>query len=415
MNKIIINGDKKLKGRVNISGSKNESLAILCAALLSTGKVVLKNIPNIKDISVMKNLIENIGSKITSSDNIIIAPQIINHIIKSNNVGLIRNSILLLGPLIAKRKKVIIPVPGGCNIGSRPINLHLEGLKKLGVDIKVSNGLVSAQTKELRGAKIKLGFPSVGATESIMITATVAEGQTIIYNAARESEVQGLARFLNQMGADIKGMGTDTLVINGKKELSGTEYSVSPDRIETITYMILGSFPGNEIRVENTNKEDVCEVMQTLRDMCVSIENERTDITVRGDKDLKSANIIAKPFPNFPTDAQALITPLLCSAKGESSITDNVFPERFTHIKELRKMGAHIILKGNKATIFGQYKLKGAKVICHDLRGGMALILAGLVAKGKTIIENKHYIDRGYENYIEKLQSLGADINVNVD
>ncbi|NQU99078.1 UDP-N-acetylglucosamine 1-carboxyvinyltransferase [Candidatus Woesearchaeota archaeon] len=411
MNKIIINGNNKLKGIVNISGSKNESLAILCASILSSGRVILRNVPNIKDVSVMKKLIKKIGSKIKTSNNkIIIEPKIKNHLIKSNNAGLVRNSILLLGPLIAKRKKATIPLPGGCNIGSRPINLHLDGLRKLGVDIRIKNNLVYAEAKELKGANIILEFPSVGATQNILITATLAKGKTIINNAAKEPEVQGLAKFLNQMGASIKGIGTSTITINGVEELTGTEYSMNPDRIETITYLILGSFSGNNIRIKNVTKKDVSCVIKALKTIGAKIEQKKDELIVKGNKDLKSINIIAKPHPDFPTDAQPLISSLLSYAKGISKVTDTVFAERFSHVKELKKMGVNIQLKNKSIEIKGQNQLSGNLVSSQDIRGGMALILAGLSAKGQTIIKNTQYIDRGYEDYIKKLQLLGADI-----
>ncbi|MBU0666487.1 MAG: UDP-N-acetylglucosamine 1-carboxyvinyltransferase [Nanoarchaeota archaeon] len=412
MRKIIINGNKKLNGIVNISGSKNESLAVMCGALLSDDKVILRNVPNIKDVSIMKDLIDEIGYKVKSSDKIIINPPSNKKLEINEQASEIRNSILLLGPLTAKYGRVIIPLPGGCSIGNRPINFHIEGLKKLGAKIKIINGLIHSEAEKLVGAKIRLDFPSVGATCNLMMAASLAKGETKIFNSAKEPEVQNLAKFLNQMGAEIKGIGTDTLIIQGKKELSGTEYSIKPDRIETITYMILGSFPMNKINIRNTVKEDLSEVIETLKRMGVFINCKNNEIMVEGrTNQLKSTAIIAKPHPGFPTDALTLITPLLSYAKGISKITDKVFPERFSYIKELNKMGANTQqLEYNSVKIMGSHQLFGAKVSCHDLRGGMALVLAGLFAKGETIIEDVHYINRGYENYIEKLQSLGADI-----
>ena len=413
MSKFIIQGGKKLFGEVKISGSKNSALPIIAATILNGGKTTLYNVPNIQDVQTMYEIIKEIGGEITKKNNKIIidTSKIHRYEIPDNLMRKMRSSVILAGALIGKYKKARFSYPGGCEIGSRPIDLHLKGFEKLGIEIKEEFGEIVCETEEIKGTQIHLDFPSVGATENIILSACLAKGTTILTNAAREPEVEDLIKYLNKMGAKIKGAGTDTIEIIGVKRLSEEiSYNIMPDRIEAGTYLIAGAITGGNIRITNANSKHIEPIINKLEEANCKLKIEKSEIEIISPKRIKAVDIKTMPYPGFPTDMQSIFATLLTTAKGTSVITENIFESRYKYVQELNRMGAKIKVEGRNAIIKGTKRIQGANVIATDLRGGAALVLEALVAKGVTEIDNIHYILRGYENIEEKLKKVGAKI-----
>lgn len=419
MAKFLVKKSGPLHGEVDISGAKNAVLPLMAAALLSEKKCIIKDTPALRDVEIMRDLLRSLGAKIVDrlDDNIV---EIETREINSCEAPLdlvkkMRASILVLGPLLARAGIAKIPLPGGCAIGKRPVELHLKGLKALGVDLvcgeEENDDRIEARANKLKGANIYLDFPSVGATEVIIMTAVLAEGSTVIENAAQEPEITDLSNFLNKMGARIKGAGTDTIKIEGVKSLNSVEHHVIPDRIEAGTYMVAAVITGGDILVKNVVVDHIKPVIAKLRECGAVITNESEGLRVRGDANpLVATDIKTLPYPGFPTDMQSPFMALLTVAKGSSVVIETVFENRYMHVAEFNRMGAGIKVDGSKAIIPGGKKLKGGKLIATDLRAGAAIILAGLVADGVTEVTEIFHIDRGYEKLTEKFKKLGAYI-----
>ncbi|ABK60828.1 MULTISPECIES: UDP-N-acetylglucosamine 1-carboxyvinyltransferase [Clostridium] len=414
MEKILIKGGKKLRGEVNISSAKNAILPIIAASILCADKCTIKNTPMLNDVFVISDVLRDLNADIhiNCKDNVmtIDTKNVIDKEPNSELVRKMRASFLIMGPMIARFGKFRLSLPGGCNIGTRPIDLHLKGFSALGATINVGHGYVEASADKLVGNKIYLDFPSVGATENIMMASVFAEGQTIIENPAGEPEIQDLANFLNAMGAKVKGAGTDRIIIDGVKELKGTEYTPIPDRIEAGTFMVAAAITKSKIKLNHVNIAHLNPIIAKLDEIGVGIEKHNNSIIVNGDNNLKPADIKTMPYPGFPTDMQAQVMSLLCTIEGTSVITETIFENRFMHVCELKRMGANIKIDGRCAVIEGVNKLTGCEVKATDLRAGAALILAGLAAEGCTKIGNIYHVDRGYVNIENKLLGLGADV-----
>lgn len=416
MDKLIINGMVPLNGEVAVSGAKNAVLPMLCASVMaSSGSVVLKNIPHLHDVTTTVRLLRSMGVSVTLDDNMNIEldPSTIkNFYAPYDLVKTMRSSILVLGPLLSKFGQAKVSLPGGCAIGTRPVEMHLDALTKMGASIKIENGYITATTTKLVGANISFPKSTVTGTENILMASTLAEGNTVIYNAAKEPEVVDLGNFLNEMGASITGHGTDTIKIKGVSELKGISYSALPDRIETGTFLVAAAITGGKITVKNTIPEHVETIIQKLKESGAKISSSKTSITLdmEGVKP-KPVNIETGAYPLFPTDMQAQITALNTIADGTSIIKENIFENRFMHVQEMTRMGAEIRLEKNCAIISGVDNLVGAPVMATDLRASASLILVGLAAKGTTEIERIYHIDRGYDCIEEKLRQLGADIS----
>jgi UDP-N-acetylglucosamine 1-carboxyvinyltransferase len=409
--KIIVENSPALRGTVKISGAKNSVLPIIAASLLSYGEVLIDDVPELKDVNVMIELIKFLGANCTFKD----GKLKINVNLKDveapyDLVKKMRASFLVMGPILARLGRAKISLPGGCAIGTRPIDLHLKGFQTLGAEIDIGHGYVEARAKKLVGKKVYLDFPSVGATENIMMAAVFADGITTIENAAEEPEVVDLANFLNKMGANIKGAGTDTIRIEGVKELKGTEHTVIPDRIEAGTYMVAAAMTGGDVLIENVIVDHIKPIIAKLTECGIDVFEEGTGVRVKGNRNYKAVDVKTLPYPGFPTDMQAQMMAMMAGAKGTSVIIETVFENRFMHVDELKRMGADIKIEGRTAVVTGIDHLSGAEVKATDLRAGAALILAGLIAEGKTIINDVHHIDRGYVNIEEKLKNLGAII-----
>jgi len=414
MEKLVIRGGKKLEGIVKISGAKNAALKIMAASILSDDKVILKNVPRIKDVFVMAKVLEELGMKVdfNGSRGLVIAPaKSLKHEAPYELVNQMRASIIVLGPLLAKVGKAYVALPGGCNIGLRKIDFHLRALEKMGAKIRLEHGFIEAEADVLRGTEIDFNFPSVGATENILMAAVKAKGTTVIKNAAREPEILDLIYFLKQMGAKIKGAGTSTLVIEGVDKLhSSQEYSVVSDRIEAGTFMVAAALTGGNILIQNAPMNFMGMIIDKLTEAGVTIDETGEGLRVFRKGEIKAIDISTLPYPGFPTDMQAQMMILLSIAKGASIVTENVFEDRFMLVGELDRMGANIRVQGPHAVIKGVDGFIGSPVRATDLRGGAALVLAGLAAEGVTEIMDVFHIDRGYENLEAKLKSLGADI-----
>jgi len=412
LSKFIIEGRRKLSGKVKVSSAKNAVLPVLAATLLTRGESVIEDVPKLEDVNVMKEVITALGAKCTQKGKkfIINSADINSFEAPYELVRKMRASFLVMGPLLARFGKAKISMPGGCAIGSRPIDLHLKGFSALGAKINLGHGYVEATADQLVGTTIYLDFPSVGATENIMMAAVLAEGHTVIENAAKEPEIVDLANFLNSMGAKIRGAGTDIIKIEGVKELKGISYTVIPDRIEAGTYLVAGAITGSEIIVENVLSEHLKPVIAKLMECGCKIYEEEDKILIIGNERPNPVDIKTMPYPGFPTDMQAQMMAYLTLCKGTSMVIETVFENRFMHVEELKRMGAKIKIEGRSAVIEGVEKLTGAPVKATDLRAGAALIIAGLAADGVTEVLNSYHVDRGYENIIEKLSSLGARI-----
>ncbi len=414
LEKIVVEPSPSLTGRIKVSGAKNAALPILTASLLSTEKCIIEDVPDLMDVEVLCELLSIIGAdvkKAKGNELEINSKFIDNYDVPYSLTGKMRASFLVMGPLLARMGRARISLPGGCAIGSRPIDLHLKGFEALGAEIIMKNGYIDAKTDGLKGTSIYLDFPSVGATENIMMAAALAKGQTIIENAAEEPEIVDLANFLIKMGAQIRGAGTDAIRIHGVDKLKGTKHRVIPDRIEAGTYMIGAAMSQGDIIIENAVSLHLHPLIAKLKEVGATIEEiEDGIIRVIGPEQIHKTDVKTMPYPGFPTDMQAQMTALLSIAKGTSIVTETVFENRFMHVDELRKMGANIRTDDRTVIIEGVNHFTGAEVNATDLRAGAALVLAGLVAQGKTVINNVYHIDRGYDHIEKKLRSLGAII-----
>ncbi len=414
MDKLIITGGAQLNGEIKISGAKNAALPILSATLLADSPMLIKNVPHLQDVTTTMELLGRMGVQLMVDEDMNIevdASTLSSYEAPYELVKTMRASILVLGPLIARFGEAIVSLPGGCAIGSRPVNLHIKGLEALGAEITVEGGYIRAKARRLKGATIYLDVVTVTGTENLMMAATLAEGQTILENAAREPEVVDLANCLIKMGAKIQGAGTETIVIDGVEKLSGAEHSVLPDRIETGTYLVGAAISGGRVMLRNTQPILIEGVIAKLREAGAKIEigHDWIELDMEGERP-KAVDIHTAPYPAFPTDMQAQFTAMNSVASGVGVITETVFENRFMHVQELQRMGANIKLEGNSAICAGVEKLTGAPVMATDLRASASLVLAGLVAEGDTVIERIYHIDRGYERIEEKLAMLGAKI-----
>jgi UDP-N-acetylglucosamine 1-carboxyvinyltransferase len=414
LDKLLINGGRKLEGEIRISGAKNATLPIVAATLLADTPMTVGNVPHLHDVTTMIELLGRMGVGVTIDDRMSIEVDTagIKHFSAPYElVKTMRASILVLGPLVARFGEAEVSLPGGCAIGSRPVNLHIAGLEAMGAEIKVENGYIRAKAKRLKGARIFMDTVSVTGTENLMMAAALADGETVIENAAREPEVVDLALCLNRMGAKISGMGSDTIVIEGVKKLHGAEYSVMPDRIETGTYLVAGAITGGRVRLRDTDPTVLDAVLAKLEEGGAKIEKGQDwiEVDMRGRK-LKAISIRTAPYPAFPTDMQAQFMSLNTVAEGTGTIVETVFENRFMHVQEMLRMGANLRTEGNTTISEGVEKLTGAPVMATDLRASASLVLAGLVAQGETRVERIYHIDRGYETIEEKLGQLGAKI-----
>lgn len=412
MSSIVVEGGKPLKGTVRISSAKNAVLPVMAAALLTEAECAIEDAPELEDVKVMREVLRAMGADVCRQGNCIkISAKTVNSFEAPYDlVRKMRASFLVMGPTLARKGRARISMPGGCAIGSRPIDLHLKGFAALGAGIELGHGFVEAKCDKLTGAPIYLDFPSVGATENIMMAASLAEGQTTIENAAKEPEIIDLANFLNSMGAKIRGAGTDIIKIEGVKELAGISYTVIPDRIETGTFLVAGAITGGNILLENVVPEHLKPVIAKLIECGAKVVEEPEGLRVIGDGRPRPSDVKTLPYPGFPTDMQAQMMAYLSIADGTSMVTETVFENRFMHVEELKRMGAKIKIEGRSAIIEGVEKLSGAPVKATDLRAGAALILAGLAAEGVTQVMNTHHIYRGYVDIVGKLRSLGAVI-----
>lgn len=414
MDKLIIKGGKKLEGEVNISSAKNSVLPILAATILNGNSCTIENAPMLEDVFVICEVLKSLKADVSIDK--------LNKKVKINTANLFDNeandelvrkmraSFLIMGPMLGRFGNFKISLPGGCNIGTRPIDLHLKGLSALGAEVSVGHGYVEARAKKLKGNNIYLDYPSVGATENIMMAATLAEGETIIENAAEEPEIVDLARFLKAMGAQIRGEGTDTIRILGVKDFKEVVYKPIYDRIEAGTFMITAAITKSMFKINGIDEVHLKPIIAKLTEMGVAIEINKNSIIVDGRKKLNPIDIKTMPYPGFPTDMQAQMMSLLCTVKGTSIITETIFENRFMHAVELKRMGANIKIDGRSAVIEGIDTFTGSEVKATDLRAGAALILAGLTAEGTTTINDIYHIDRGYVSIEKKLKALGADI-----
>jgi UDP-N-acetylglucosamine 1-carboxyvinyltransferase len=412
MQSIKIEGGKRLKGDVVISGAKNAALPILCATILAAGENTISNVPVLRDVSTMGQLLARLGAKVESSGDSysIDTGALTGDEAPYDLVKTMRASVLVLGPLVARLGKARVSLPGGCAIGARPINLHLMGLEKMGAQVEIEHGYVIAKAKRLKGAHIYLDTPTVTGTENLIMAASLAKGSTVIENAACEPEVTDLASYLNAMGAHVRGAGTDTIRIEGVDELQPARWSVMPDRIETGTFLVAGAVTGGDVTARDCRPEHSTALLQKLRESGFEVETGEDWIRVSGYKRPNPVDVKTLPFPGFPTDMQAQFMALMSVADGLSVITETVFENRFMHIAELRRMGADIRVQGNAAVVSGVPHLNGAPVMATDLRASASLIVAGLAAKGSTEISRVYHLDRGYEKVEDKLQALGARI-----
>lgn len=421
MEKLIVKGGNRLVGAVKTSGAKNAVLPIIAASILGTTPSHLDEVPMLEDVHTISEVLKCLGLAVECSPekNVldIDSTEITSYEAPYELVRTMRASFLVMGPLLARIGKARISMPGGCAIGARPIDIHLKGFEALGVKIEQGHGYIEASAPEgLKGTSIYFDFPSVGATENIMMAASLAEGTTILENAAEEPEIVDLANYLNKMGAKIRGAGTDTIRIEGVEKLHGADYTIIPDRIEAGTYMIAAAMTGGDVVVENVLPEHQKPLIAKLREAGAVVEEDIDKVRVIGKNSLKAVSIKTLPYPGFPTDMQAQMMAMMVIAEGRSKVTETVFENRFMHVVELNRMGAQISTEGRSAVIDGPCKLTGCDVRATDLRAGAAMILAGLVAEGTTRIGDLHHIDRGYENIVAKLKNLGADIErVDVD
>jgi len=403
-----------LEGEIRVSGAKNAVLPIMAATLLADSPVTLHNIPHLHDVTTTMELLGRMGVHLTLNEkmDIVVDATTINSLYAPYDlVRTMRSSILVLGPMLSRFGRAEVSLPGGCAIGSRPVNLHIKGLQAMGADVEVVNGYIKARVDRLKGARLVMDLVTVTGTENLMMAATLADGTTLIENAAREPEVTDLANCLNCMGAKISGAGTDTITIQGVERLTGTDYKVLPDRIETGTYLVAAAITGGHVKLKDTRPDIMDAVLQSLREAGADISagDDWIELDMHGRRP-RSVDVSTAPYPAFPTDMQAQFTALNAVAEGTGTITETVFENRFMHVQEMQRMGARIQLKGNTAISKGVERLTGAPVMATDLRASASLVLAGLVADGETTIDRIYHIDRGYERIEEKLAQLGANI-----
>lgn len=414
MDKIIVRGGKRLTGTVKVEGAKNAVLPVIAATLLaSKGKCEILDVPELSDVYTINEVLRYLNADVSFSNNRITVDASRELMMEApfEYVRKMRASVLVMGSLLAREGRAKIALPGGCAIGSRPIDQHLKGFEAMGAKVKVGNGFIDAEVEgRLKGAKIYLDFPSVGATENIMMAATLAEGTTIIDNVAKEPEIVDLANFLNGMGAKVRGAGTGTIRIEGVKELHGTTHHIIPDRIEAGTFMVAAAITGGNVLVQGAVPEHLSSLVSKMQEMGVTIQEEETGLRIIGPERLKPVDIKTMPHPGFPTDMQSQMMALLLAAEGTSMITETVFENRFMHVEEFRRMNGNIKIDGRSVIIDGPSTLQGAEVAATDLRAGAALILAGLIADGYTRVTELKHLDRGYVNFHQKLASLGADV-----
>lgn len=413
MRKIIVNGGRPLNGTVKVSGAKNSALPILASTLLLSGKASITNVPLLNDVITMMRVLRVLGLRVEYSEpntmNVWINGKV-RHVAPYELVTKMRASFFIIGPILARMGLAKVPLPGGCAIGFRPVNYYIKGLEALGAKIEMEHGFVIAKASKLKGAPIYLDFPSVGATESLMMAATLADGDTVIENSAKEPEIIDLANFLNKCGAKISGAGTQSITIKGVSSLRAADYRVIPDRIEAGTFMVASAITGGDVLIENIAPEHISSIVTKLQEAGVNIIMEKTSARVTAPKGIKAVDIKTLPYPGFPTDMQPQLTSMLSLAKGTSVITESIFENRFMHVQELKRMGADIQIEGHSIIIEGVPHLSGAPVRTSDLRAGAALILAALAAEGETLIDDMdRFIDRGYEKILGKLERLGAD------
>jgi UDP-N-acetylglucosamine 1-carboxyvinyltransferase len=417
MDALVVTGGKHLKGRVRVSGAKNAALPIMAASLLADGPVRLKNVPNLVDIRTMVRLLRELGMRAEREDrtgDLLLENEDLSKVVAPYSImRTMRAGICVLGPLVARRGRAEVSLPGGCAIGDRPVDLHMKGLKALGAKLDIQHGYIAASCKRLRGTEMYLGGPfgsTVTGTANILMAAVLAKNTTVIECAACEPEVQDLARMLVKMGANIHGIGSPRLVIEGVERLSGAEHSVIPDRIEAGTHLVAAAATGGDVYVEGARWNDLFSLVHLLREAGAEVEHFDDTVHIRAPKRLRSVDVTTLPFPGFPTDLQAQVMAMLTVADGISVITEKIYPDRFMHVAELNRMGAAIRKEGPTAVLHGPRKLSGANVMASDLRASAALVIAGLVAQGKTTISRIYHLDRGYERLEQKLNRLGARI-----
>ena len=411
MDKFVIHGGIPLRGKIKISGGKNAALPMLAASLLTPEPIVYHNVPQLSDIFTIKRLLTDLGVIFNGDDSLIAqAKKIKSHCAPYDLVRTMRASILVLGPLLAREGKAYVSLPGGCAIGPRPVDLHLRGLTQMGAEITLEGGYINARARRLKGAEIYLDIPTVTGTENLMMAASLAQGTTILKNAAREPEVVALAQMLKQMGAEIEGQGANIIKIKGAESLKGTKVTIIPDRIEAGTYMVAAGITGGKIYIENCCLDHLEAVVDKLREAGLTIELEGSWLKVKAPQVIKSTDVTTLNYPGFPTDMQAQFMALMCLGNGVSVIKENVFENRFMHVPELRRLGANIKIEGASAIVKGVPRFTGAPVIATDLRASASLVLAGLAADGVTEINRVYHLDRGYERMEKKLQALGAKI-----
>ena len=409
---IVVKESKPLKGTVRVSGAKNAVLPIIAATLLVDGVSVIKSVPNLRDVNVMSDLLRYLGAKVQYDGETLVvdATEIKETEAPYHLVNKMRASFLVMGSLLARFNTAKISMPGGCAIGTRPIDLHLKGFKAMGAEIISDHGYIEAAAQKLSGSKIYLDFPSVGATENIMMAAVLAEGITTIENAAEEPEIVDLANFLNKMGAKVRGAGTNTIKITGVEKLEAVEHTVIPDRIEAGTYMVAAAMTRGDVFVDNVIIDHIKPVVAKLIEVGCTVEEHENGVRVIGAQEIMPTNIKTLPHPGFPTDMQSQFMAMLCLTKGKSTITETVFENRFMNVPELIRMGANIEINGKSAIVEGRDRLTGSEVMATDLRAGAALVISGLVAEGETIVKNIYHIERGYVDLVGKLSMLGAEI-----
>ena len=412
MDKILVEGGRSLKGQVRISGAKNAALPILVSSLLAEGANTYSNVPRLQDIDSIKALLCNLGAHAEAHGDTVhvVTGRILSCEAPFDMVRIMRASILVLGPMLARLQKAIVSLPGGCAIGARPINLHLKGLTQLGADIHLEHGYVRAEAKKLTGADIYFDTATVTGTENLMMAAVLAEGTTVLRNAAREPEVVALAEVLNNMGGNVQGAGTAVITINGVTSLKPVSVSIIPDRIETGTFMIAAALTHGDVTLIDCNPEHVRASIHKLRRAGVRISTAENAIHVHGNDEIISVDVETQPYPGFPTDMQAQFMVLMCVANGTSMISETIFENRFIHVSELERMGADIKISGHTAIVKGVPALSGAPVMATDLRASASLLLAGLVAEGQTEVNRVYHLDRGYETIEKKFSQLGAAI-----
>ncbi len=412
MDQILIHGGRRLKGAVRTSGAKNAALPILASTILGGGECALSNMPSVVDVLTMGKLLRMLGIAVAQEGEhtVVDAQTIASTEAPYDLVRTMRASVLVLGPLVARMGEAKVSLPGGCAIGSRPVNFHLAGLEKMGASVEIEHGYIKATARRLRGSRIYFDTPSVTGTENLMMAAVLAEGTTVLENAAKEPEITDLADFLVKRGARIAGAGTDMITIEGVTELHGAEHAVIPDRIEAGTYLVAGAITGGEISVERCRPEHMEPLLVKLRESGVQLTEQSGSIHLKMNGRLKGTNVRTSPHPGFPTDMQAQFVALMAVAEGTSVVTETIFESRFMHVEELRRMGADIRVEGNRVVITGKERLTGAPVMASDLRASAGLIVAGLAAEGTTEVSRVYHLDRGYERLEEKLNALGASV-----